>query len=73
MLTFNDKKAFICCEQVYCINIFLKTSSTALVIPFCEVIWSYFCQAVAAGPMKNGGPYFDIFTHNIAVINTSMI
>jgi len=34
---------------------------------------SRFRQVAVADPIKNGGPYFDIFADSIAVINTSMV
>jgi len=34
---------------------------------------SRLCQAAIADPVKNGSPYFDIFTENIAVIDTSIV
>jgi len=34
---------------------------------------SPFCQAAVADPLKNGGPYLNIFAHSVAVINTSMV
>jgi len=34
---------------------------------------SRFCQAAIADPIKNSGPYFDIFADSIAVISTSIV
>ena len=58
-------------------RIFTKRLVTPI-YAFGDVPWrchlkGHFCQAAIADPIKNRGPYFDVFADSIAVINTPMV
>jgi len=68
------RRVLLIVENRFIASAFFLKLHLPLCDSLCEVILkNRFCQTAIADPIKNRGPYFDIFADSIAVINSPVV
>jgi len=68
------RRVLLFVENRFIASAFFSKLHLPLCDALCEVILkNRFCQTAIADPIKNRGPFFDIFADSIAVVNTPVV